>query len=108
MAATQEAADAKWLSGPGVFALERLYAIYACIVDAEWGEDGLPTSVKDPTADLLSQVASLAAVNLLATAGGDPLDASARFRCNVGDEVIESVARQVGFPLHKYAVRQAA
>ena len=28
-------------------------------------------------------------------------------RCNVGDEVIESVARQVG-PLHKYAVRQAA
>lgn len=108
MAKKQEAADQRWLAGPGTFALERMYAVYACIVDAEWGEEGLPASVKEPTSNLLAQVASLAAVNLLATAGGDPLDASARFRCNVGDDVIEAVARQVGFPLHKYAIRQAA
>ena len=64
--------------------------------------------VASSTADLLTQVATLAGLRLLiragagAGAGADVLDGQAKWRVNVGGEYVLGLARRVGFELESY------
>eukprot|EP00899_Mesostigma_viride_P025612 jgi/Mesvir1/6235/Mv00913-RA.1 len=51
----------------------------------------------------LVQVGQLVSLGLLSrVVGTDPLDGGARFRCNVGTEFMNKVARNLGVPMHTY------
>lgn len=82
------------LLGPQVFVLERLLAIFNAI---------LPHPVVS-TVDLMTQIATLASLRLLVrtSAGGDVLEAQAKWRVNVGAEFVGNVARSVGFDVENY------
>uniref|UniRef100_A0A7I4F7I2 Orc1-like AAA ATPase domain-containing protein n=1 Tax=Physcomitrium patens TaxID=3218 RepID=A0A7I4F7I2_PHYPA len=111
------------MKGPGSFPLERLLAIFRCIVvesdsapsngfgsfhsgplfngNLEEAEgDGHMT--EELSADVLMQLSTLVSVNLLSKSSTNPLDGNARYRCNVDGNLIQKVARSVQFPLSKY------
>ncbi len=85
------------LLGPQAFVLERLLAIFHAIV---------PHTVASGSADVLTQVATLANLRLLArtASGGDILDAGTKWRVNVGWEYIRELARSLRFDIENYLV----
>ncbi|KAJ7538210.1 hypothetical protein O6H91_11G038400 [Diphasiastrum complanatum] len=102
----------KHLKGPGSFPLERLLAIFHCIsvgpimigsnkaslklIDVDEGEP------MECSADVLMQLSTLVRVNLILKGCSDPLEGSARYRCNANDELMQKIARSVHFPLSKF------
>lgn len=89
------------LLGPGSFPLERLLAIFHSI---------LPHAVA-PTADLGTQIATLATLRLLVRSGiggggggADALDASAKWKVNVGWDYVVALARGAGFEITEYVM----
>lgn len=103
------------MKGPGSFPLERLLAIFRCIVvesDApahgfgqfhssshanlnleEVEEDGEVT--EELSADALMQLSTLVSVNLLSKSSTNPLEGNSRYRCNVDGNLMQKVT----FPL---------
>lgn len=100
------------MKGPGSFPLERLLAIFRCIVvesdsapsngfgsfhsgplfngNLEEAEgDGHMT--EELSADVLMQLSTLVSVNLLSKSSTNPLDGNARYRCNVDGNLIQKV-----------------
>lgn len=93
------------LKGPGSFPLERLLAIFRCIVvesdsGPTQGKFGAHTEgdveadgevTEELTADVLMQLSTLVSVNLLCKSSTNPLEGSARYRCNVDGSLIQKV-----------------
>lgn len=110
------------MRGPGSFSLERLLAIYRCIVRTEganWGirfgsggsvsgsgnEVDMPggeVSEGEVPAEALLQLASLVRSGQLARGGSDPLDVGAKYWCRLDKEDIRQIAALVNFPLGPY------
>lgn len=82
------------LLGPQAFVLERMLAIFQAI---------LPRQIV-PTADVMTQVATLASLRLLLRTSGtaDPLEAQTKWRVNVRWEYIQHMARSVRFDIEGY------
>ncbi|CAM6034599.1 unnamed protein product [Sphagnum compactum] len=117
-------AQKRQLRGPGSFPLERMLAIFRCIVvehddrypnglshllpsetsqqteEAAAAAGGLLT--EELTADVLMQVTTLVSVNLLYKNSTNPLERLTRYCCNIDSELIQKIARSVNFPLSKY------
>jgi origin recognition complex subunit 5 len=88
------------LLGPQAFSLERLQAIFLAI---------LPRKTPSCTSvDVQMQVATLTSLRLMvkaggaAAAGGDVLDAGAKWRVNVGWEYVRGVAKSVRFDVEDF------
>ena len=99
------------MKGPGSFPLERLLAIYRCIVvesDApahgfgQFHSSSHPNSIhegveadgevtEELSADVLMQLSTLVSVNLLSKSSTNPLEGNARYRCNVDGNLMQKV-----------------
>lgn len=80
------------LLGPKPFSLDRLLAIFYAIIDEN----------ASLTANLLSQVSSLVELRLLIKLG-DGLD-KPKYKCNVGLDCVQTIARTVSFNIRKYLI----
>lgn len=80
------------LLGPKPFSLDRLLAIFYAIMEEK----------ASLTANLLSQVSSLVELRLLIKLG-DGLD-KPKYKCNVGLDCVQTVARTLGFNIRKYLI----
>lgn len=106
-------AHERQLKGPGSFPLERLLAIFRCIVvesnsapkqgflhplsSFNYGTSGEEREgegevTEELTADVLMQLSTLVSVNLLCKSSTNPLEGSTRYRCNVEGELIQKVS----------------
>lgn len=105
------------MKGPGSFPLERLWAIFRCIVvdtDAPahgFGQfhssthpnvipeevDGDGEETEELSADVLMQLSTLVSVNLLSKSSTNPLDGNARYRCNVDGNLMQKVPFHLHF-----------
>jgi len=79
------------LTGPKPFPLERLLAIFYNIIEER----------VNPTANIYSQITSLARLQLITAIGNDTLE-QPKYRCNVDIDFVKSVSRTVQFDVHKY------
>lgn len=90
------------LLGPQPFGVERLFAIFHAIVSEE--------SYKGGSAELMGQFATLVGLRLVVRAGaagsgmGDALEGGGKWRCAVGWDLVNGVARGVGFVLEDFVV----
>lgn len=82
------------LIGPKPFGLQRLFAIVSSILDDE---------KFNMNANLFVEVASLVKMNLLTQISEDILDMPT-FKCNVGLQFIDIIAKNVQFPIRNYLV----
>ncbi|KAI9713364.1 MAG: hypothetical protein M1812_006642 [Candelaria pacifica] len=82
------------LLGPQAFIMERMLAIFHAILSR-------PLTT---TADILTQIATLASLRLLVRTSGtaDPLEGQTKWRVNVGWQYIQDVARSVNFEIEEY------
>ncbi|KAI9798461.1 MAG: hypothetical protein M1825_005341 [Sarcosagium campestre] len=82
------------LIGPQTFVLERLLAIYHAILLED----------VDSTADIYTEIATLASLRLLtkASASADVLEAQTKWRVNVGWEYVRRIARTVDLEMENY------
>ncbi|KAI9815708.1 MAG: hypothetical protein M1827_002104 [Pycnora praestabilis] len=82
------------LLGPQVFVMERMLAIFHAI---------LPHTII-PTADIQTQIATLASLRLLVrtSTAADVLEAQTKWRVNVGGEYIHQLARSVCFEIENH------
>jgi len=97
------AAEAK-LQGPGSFTLDRLLAIFSCLVRGEWGGAGEDWRVIEKGAhaqETYSQVRNLVSLRLLEQSGGDLLE-GARYRCNLDEQVAREIAKGINIHLSTY------
>jgi len=85
------------LLGPQAFPLERLLAIFRSV---------LPHDMKGGGADIMCMVATLVGLRLIvgAGAGGDVLDGCGKWRCIVGWDFVNNVARGIQCDLESYLV----
>ena len=85
------------LLGPQPFPLERLLAIFHAI---------LPRDIRGGGADVMCTVATLAGLRLIVRAGlgSDVLEGGGKWRCNVGFDFVNNVARGVEFDLQSYLI----
>jgi len=79
---------------PSPFSLDRLIAIVQALLPHQMA----------PTADVLTQVATLSNLRLLLRAGpaADPLDAGCKWRINCGWEYVTSLGRTVGLDMRDW------
>jgi origin recognition complex subunit 5 len=107
------------MKGPGSFPLERLLAIFRCIVVENvdsahgFGQFGSPSHpnlnleeaegdgdvTEELSADVLMQLSTLVSVNLLSKSSTNPLEGNARYRCNVDGNLIQKVPFSLTFSL---------
>lgn len=102
---------ARKLLGAHAFVLERMMAIFTT-VRHEWGigvggggDDALDADA-DTDADVGMALATLSSLRLLVRvgAGGDPLDRGAKWRVNVGWEVIRSLGRSMHVEVEEWLI----
>ena len=101
--AADAALEAKLL-GPGTFTLERLMAIFSCLVRNEWQteeDEWLHIERGAHSVETYTQVRNLVALRLLSQSGGDLLE-GARYRCNAPEAVARELARSLGVDLQAY------
>eukprot|EP00112_Aurelia_sp_Birch-Aquarium-sp1_P002598 Seg1289.8 transcript_id=Seg1289.8/GoldUCD/mRNA.D3Y31 product="Origin recognition complex subunit 5" protein_id=Seg1289.8/GoldUCD/D3Y31 len=84
-------ADGK-LTGPKAFPLDRLMAMFFSMVEVEI----------DPNANLLMQVSSLVSLNLLAKVSADDQIDSAKYKCLVSQDFVQSLADNLELNLAEY------
>ncbi|XP_016466032.1 origin of replication complex subunit 5-like [Nicotiana tabacum] len=103
------------LKGPGTFPLERLLAIFQCIVsveeclpDEEAQEDGGlegESWTNGLLSDVLLELSSLCNANFISKGGSCPLEGANRYRSMVSEDMALKVAKSLKFPLAKYLYR---
>ncbi|OIT07334.1 PREDICTED: origin of replication complex subunit 5 [Nicotiana attenuata] len=103
------------LKGPGTFPLERLLAIFQCIVsveeclpDEEAQEDGGlegESWTNGLLSDVLLELSSLCNANFISKGGSCPLEGANRYRSMVSEDMALKVAKSLKFPLSKYLYR---
>ncbi|XP_030473776.2 origin of replication complex subunit 5 [Syzygium oleosum] len=102
--------------GPGSFPLERLLAIFQCIISGAEDTLGEEVQVEDSLevegqsgplmSDVLLQLSSLCNANFIVKGGTCPLEGSTRYRSVVSEDLALKVAKSVKFPLAKYVYRR--
>ncbi|KAI4328805.1 hypothetical protein L6164_021132 [Bauhinia variegata] len=104
------------MKGPGTFPIERLLAIFQCIVsvaedpsdEEEQKNEGL--GVQDGNgglmSDVLLQLSSLCNSNFIIKGGSCPIEGSTRYRSTISEDLALKVARSLKFPLSKYLYRR--
>ncbi|KAK9497022.1 hypothetical protein O3M35_012814 [Rhynocoris fuscipes] len=80
------------LLGPKLFPLDRLLSIFYRIMEDDKAS---------LTVNLMSQIASLVELRLLARSGESSIE-NPKYKCLVGLECVDKVARTLGFNVHKY------
>ncbi|KAH0726480.1 hypothetical protein KY284_002345 [Solanum tuberosum] len=103
------------LKGPGTFPLERLLAIFQCIVsvseclpDEEAQLDGGlegESWTNGLLSDVLLELSSLCNANFISKGGSCPLEGANRYRSMVSEAMALKVAKSLKFPLAKYLYR---
>ncbi|KAH0733232.1 hypothetical protein KY289_004420 [Solanum tuberosum] len=103
------------LKGPGTFPLERLLAIFQCIVSVSeclpdeeaQGDGGLEGEswTNGLLSDVLLELSSLCNANFISKGGSCPLEGSNRYRSMVSEAMALKVAKSLKFPLAKYLYR---
>ena len=101
----QEAAASAALEGPRAFSLERLLAYFRMVTKQSYDEAGAGSedlARELLSADVFMQISSAVALGLLSRVGGaDPLE-SARYRCDIGDDLAQKIAANLRVNLHNY------
>lgn len=80
---------------PSPFPLDRMLAILHAIIPHDFPQ----------SADLMTQIATLASLRLLVRAGGvgaDIIDASSKWKINCGWEFVATLGRGIGFEIRDY------
>lgn len=103
------------LKGPGTFPLERLLAIFQCIVSVSeclpdeeaQGDGGLEGEswTNGLLSDVLLELSSLCNANFISKGGSCPLEGANRYRSMVSEAMALKVAKSLKFPLAKYLYR---
>ncbi|KAK7394756.1 hypothetical protein VNO78_15294 [Psophocarpus tetragonolobus] len=103
------------MKGPGTFPLERLLAIFQCLVsvaeepsdDEEQISDGLGVEVGNGglMSDVHLQLSSLCNANFIFKGRSCPIEGSNRYRTTISEDLALKVARSLKFPLSKYLYR---
>ncbi|XP_049388961.1 origin of replication complex subunit 5 [Solanum stenotomum] len=103
------------LKGPGTFPLERLLAIFQCIVsvseflpdEVAQGDGGLEGEswTNGLLSDVLLELSSLCNANFISKGGSCPLEGANRYRSMVSEAMALKVAKSLKFPLAKYLYR---
>ncbi|KAK2415748.1 origin of replication complex subunit [Trifolium repens] len=103
------------MKGPGTFPLERLIAIFQCIVSV--GEDpsdeeeqnneesGAQCGSGSLMSDVLLQLSTLCNANFIFKGKSCPIEGSTRYRSTISEDLALKVARSLKFPLSKYLYR---
>lgn len=94
------------LLGPQAFVLERMLSIFQFLrLDADVSSKGRVSAIAG-SADVLMAVATLASLRLIikTSAVADPLDASTKWKANVGWEVVRGLARSVGVEVEDFLI----
>ncbi|XP_028770426.1 origin of replication complex subunit 5 isoform X2 [Neltuma alba] len=112
----QSAEEELVTKGPGTFPLERLLAIFQCIVSvAEDPSDeeeqrngglGIEGGKGGLMSDVLLQLSSLCNANFIIKGGSCPIEGSTRYRSAISEGLALKVARSLKFPLSKYLYRR--
>ena len=101
----QEAAASAALEGPRAFSLERLLAYFRMVTKQSYDEAGAGSedlARELLSADVFMQISSAVALGLLSRVGGaDPLE-SARYRCDIGDDLAQKIAANLRVNLNNY------
>ncbi|XP_061360055.1 origin of replication complex subunit 5 [Gastrolobium bilobum] len=103
------------MKGPGTFPLERLLAIFQCLVsvaeepsdEEEQNNDGLGFQGGNGglMSGVLFQLSSLCNANFIFKGRSCPLEGSTRYRSTISEDLVLKVARSLKFPLSKYLYR---
>jgi origin recognition complex subunit 5 len=97
---------ARKLLGPQVFVVERMMAIFWALVQNNDGGSGriAVAAVAPGSADIPMAIATLASLRLLvkASPAADVLDASTKWKVNVGWDVVRAVARSIEVEVEEY------
>ncbi|XP_058729315.1 origin of replication complex subunit 5 [Vicia villosa] len=102
------------MKGPGTFPLERLIAIFQCIVsvaeepyDEEQNNDELGAECSNGSliSDVLLQLSTLCNANFIFKGKSCPIEGSTRYRSTISENLALKVARSLKFPLSKYLYR---
>ncbi|XP_004492748.1 origin of replication complex subunit 5 isoform X2 [Cicer arietinum] len=103
------------MKGPGTFPLERLIAIFQCIVsvaDEPSDEDeqnneelGAQCGNGSLMSDVLLQLSTLCNANFIFKGKSCPIEGSTRYRSTISENMALKVARSLKFPLSKYLYR---
>ncbi|KAG4925580.1 hypothetical protein JHK87_051120 [Glycine soja] len=103
------------MKGPGTFPLERLLAIFQCLVsvaeepsdEQEQNNDGLGVEGGNGglMSDVLLQLSSLCNANFIFKGRSCPIEGSMRYRTTISEDLALKVARSLKFPLSKYLYR---
>ncbi|CAJ2666371.1 unnamed protein product [Trifolium pratense] len=100
------------MKGPGTFPLERLIAIFQCIVSV--GEDasdeeeqnneelGAQCGSGSLMSDVLLQLSTLYNANFIFKGKSCPIEGSTRYRSTISEDLALKVSRSLKFPLSKY------
>ncbi|KAK7292219.1 hypothetical protein RIF29_07995 [Crotalaria pallida] len=104
------------MKGPGTFPLERLLAIFQCIVsvaeepsdEEEQRDDGLgvPGGNDGLMNNVLLQLSTLCNANFIFKGKSCPIEGSTRYRSTISEDLALKVARSLKFPLSKYLYRR--
>jgi origin recognition complex subunit 5 len=94
---------ARKLLGAHAFVLERMLAIYAA-VRGEWLDEDASRSTASLDGDVGTALATLSSLRLLnrVGAGADVMDRGAKWRINVGWEVVRGVGRSMGVEVEEW------
>ncbi|CAI8616476.1 unnamed protein product [Vicia faba] len=104
------------MKGPGTFPLERLIAIFQCIVsvaeepydeeEPNSNELGAECSNGSLISDVLLQLSTLCNANFIFKGKSCPIEGSTRYRSTISENLaLKQVARSLKFPLSKYLYR---
>ncbi|ESW11819.1 hypothetical protein PHAVU_008G061800 [Phaseolus vulgaris] len=100
------------MKGPGTFPLERLLAIFQCLVsvsedEEEPNNDGFVIEGGNGglMSDVLLQLSSLCNANFIFKGRSCPIEGSTRYRSTISEDLALKVARSLKFPLSKYLYR---
>ncbi|CAK8569748.1 unnamed protein product [Lathyrus sativus] len=103
------------MKGPGTFPLERLIAIFQCIVsvaeepydEEEPNNNELGAECRNGSliSDVLLQLSTLCNANFIFKGKSCPIEGSTRYRSTISENLALKVARSLKFPLSKYLYR---
>ncbi|KAJ4952019.1 hypothetical protein NE237_028851 [Protea cynaroides] len=106
------------MKGPGTFPLERLLAVFQCLISVDESsveeEQQAASQLESEDremrlmSDVLLQLSTLCNANFISKGGSCPLEGSTRYRCNVSEEMAMKVARRLKFPLSKLSAAKFA
>ncbi|MED6134036.1 Origin recognition complex subunit 5 [Stylosanthes scabra] len=104
------------MKGPGSFPLERLLAIFQCIVSVaedpsdEDEQNGIGLGVEGGNgglmSDVLLQLSSLCNAKFIFKGRNCPIEGSVRYRSTISEDLVLKVARSLKFPLSSYLYKK--